>query len=166
MAVHYVTAALRKLHSRNYEIFTHIAEWLVIICWKGNSLWWVILLLIWKWLPPYRYDIIMGQSIDYTGVKKSLVLEPGTSKISIRTSIYFHPMSDGQVKKMQCQVIFLWMPSFIWQQGPTGKNLGVLVRRTSEHFKKFLPLLYMYNIVLHGKYCATWTSKFNAEKTL
>ena len=33
------------------------------------------------------------------GVKKSLVLEPGTSKISIRTSIYFHPMSDGQVKK-------------------------------------------------------------------
>ena len=34
----------------------------------------------------------------YTGVKKSLVLEPGTSKISTRTSIYFHPMSDGQVK--------------------------------------------------------------------
>ena len=25
--------------------------------------------------------------------KKSLVLEPGTNKISIRTSIYFHPMS-------------------------------------------------------------------------
>ena len=34
----------------------------------------------------------------YAGVKKSLVLEPGTSKISIRTSIYFHPMSNGQVK--------------------------------------------------------------------
>ena len=33
-----------------------------------------------------------------TGVKKSLVLEPGTSKISGRTSIYFHPMSGGQVK--------------------------------------------------------------------
>ena len=31
-------------------------------------------------------------------VKKSLVLEPGTSKISIRTSNYFHPMSEGQVK--------------------------------------------------------------------
>ena len=33
-----------------------------------------------------------------SGVKKSLVLEPGTSKISGRTSIYFHPMSGGQVK--------------------------------------------------------------------
>ena len=40
-------------------------------------------------------------------VKKSYVLEPGTSKISIRTSIYFHPMSDGQIKKLQCQVICL-----------------------------------------------------------
>ena len=38
--------------------------------------------------------------------KKSLVLEPGTSKISVRTSKYFHPMSNGQVKKMQCKVIF------------------------------------------------------------
>ena len=36
-----------------------------------------------------------------SGVKKSLVLEPGTSKISIRTSKNFHPMSDGQVKKIQ-----------------------------------------------------------------
>ena len=35
---------------------------------------------------------------------KSLVLEPGTSKISIRTSIYFHPMCNGQVKKLQCKV--------------------------------------------------------------
>ena len=32
------------------------------------------------------------------GVKKSLFLEPGTSKISGRTSIYFHSMSSGQVK--------------------------------------------------------------------
>ena len=32
------------------------------------------------------------------GVKKSLVLEPGKSKISIRTRIYFQPMSDEQVK--------------------------------------------------------------------
>ena len=31
--------------------------------------------------------------------KKSLVWEPGTSKISIRTSIYCLPMSNGQVKK-------------------------------------------------------------------
>ena len=30
--------------------------------------------------------------------KKSLVLRPGTSKISIRTSNYFHSMCNGQVK--------------------------------------------------------------------
>ena len=36
--------------------------------------------------------------LSLSRVKESLVLEPGTSKISIRTSIYFHPMSDGQVK--------------------------------------------------------------------
>ena len=32
--------------------------------------------------------------------KKKLALEPGTSKISIRTSIFFHPMSDRQVKNI------------------------------------------------------------------
>ena len=42
----------------------------------------------------------------YVGVKKSLVLEPGTSRISTRTSIYFHPMSDATSKKIQCKVIF------------------------------------------------------------
>ena len=29
-----------------------------------------------------------------------------SSKISIRTSIYFHPMSKGQVKKYSTRVIF------------------------------------------------------------
>ena len=39
------------------------------------------------------------KSNGYTpGVKRSLVLMPGTSWISGRTSIYFHPMSGGQVK--------------------------------------------------------------------
>ena len=42
----------------------------------------------------YKNAMICRQA----GVKKSLVLEPGTSKISGRTSIYFHPMSGGQVK--------------------------------------------------------------------
>ena len=37
----------------------------------------------------------MGKKIT---CKKSLVLEPRTSKISGRTSIYFHSMSGGQVK--------------------------------------------------------------------
>ena len=51
----------------------------------------------------------------FSEVKKSLVLEQGTSKISIRTSTYFHPMSDGQVKQIQCDVLLLWMPSVILQ---------------------------------------------------
>ena len=40
----------------------------------------------------------------YTGVKKSLVLEPGTSKISGRTRIYFHPMSGGRSKKFSASL--------------------------------------------------------------
>ena len=73
-----------------------------------------------------------------TGVKKSLVLEPGTSKISIRTSKNFHPMSDGQVKKYSGRLYFLESPALFGNR--TSKNLDVLVRRTSGHFKKFLPL--------------------------
>ena len=50
---------------------------------------------------------VLERNIDNdSGVKKSLVLEPGTCKISIRTSIYFHPMSEGQIKYIQCKVIF------------------------------------------------------------
>ena len=71
--------------------------------------------------------------------KKSLVLEPRTSKISIRTSKNFHPMSDGQVKKYSGRLYFLECPALFGNR--TSINLGVLVHRTSEHFKKFLPLL-------------------------
>ena len=46
-------------------------------------------------------------------------------------------MSDGQVKKNA-------VPDYISLNAQrylaSGQNLGVLVRRTSEHFKKFLPL--------------------------
>ena len=75
-----------------------------------------------------------------TGVKKSLVLEPGTSKISIRTSKYFHPMSDGQAKIYSARLYFLEWPELFGNR--TSKNLGVLVHRTSEHSKIFLPLMY------------------------
>ena len=67
--------------------------------------------LSWKWQIVLFNTCLSNNDISsdfcvslylYTaGVKKSLVLEPGTSKISIRTSIYFHPMSDGQVKNIQ-----------------------------------------------------------------
>ena len=50
----------------------------------------------------YAYTHIFTYATMSIRGKKSLVLEPGTSKISIRTSIYFHPMSDGQVKKLKC----------------------------------------------------------------
>ena len=60
---------------------------------------------------------------------------PGTSKISIRTSIHFHPMSDGQVKKYSAGLYFLECPALFGKR--TSKNLDVLVQRTCEHFKIF-----------------------------
>ena len=47
------------------------------------------------------------------GVKKSLVLVPGTSWISGRTSIYFHPMSGGQVKNSMLVYISLTRISYL-----------------------------------------------------
>ena len=44
-------------------------------------------------------------------------------------------MSDGLVKKYSARLYFLECPALI-----ICKNLGVLVRKRSEHFKKFLPL--------------------------
>ena len=80
--------------------------------------------------------------LSEAGVKKSLVLEPGTSRISIRTSIYIHPMSDGQVKNYSARLLFLECPALFCNR--TSKNFGVLVHRTSEHFKIFLPLWGMH----------------------
>ena len=72
----------------------------------------------------------------YAEVKKSLVREPGTSKISIRTSICFHPMSDRQVRKYSARLSFHECPALFGNR--TSKNLGVpvLVQRTSELFEK------------------------------
>ena len=46
-------------------------------------------------------------------------------------------MSDGQLKN-SARLYFLECPVLFGNR--TSKNLGVLVRRTSEHFKIFLPL--------------------------
>ena len=45
--------------------------------------------------------------------KKSLVLMPGTSSISDRTSIYFHPMSCGQVKNSLIVYVSLTRTSYL-----------------------------------------------------
>ena len=74
----------------------------------------------------------------YIWGKKSLVMESGKSKLLIRTSIYFHPMSDGQVKKYSARLYFRECPQLFGKR--TSKNLGVLVHRTSDHFNKILPL--------------------------
>ena len=88
-------------------------------------------------------DTIHPQTLS--GIKKSLVLEPGTSKFSIRTSIYFHPMSDGQVRIYSARLYYLECPVLFGNRA--SKNLGVLVRRTSDHFEIFLPLtLFMAGI--------------------
>ena len=54
-------------------------------------------------------------------------------------------MSDGQVKKCSAMLYFLECPALFGNR--TSKNLGVLVCRTSEHFKKFLPLIYIFKII-------------------
>ena len=55
---------------------------------------------------PFYYTPVKRRDVLWNGPVRpqllvntiSLVLEPGTSKISVRTSIYFHPMSGGQIK--------------------------------------------------------------------
>ena len=47
-------------------------------------------------------------------------------------------MSDRQVKKYSARLYFFECPALFGNR--TSKNLGVLVQRTSEHFKIFLPL--------------------------
>ena len=49
-------------------------------------------------------------------------------------------MSDGQVKNYSIRLYFLECPALFCNR--TSTNLGVLVPRTSEHFKIFLPLWY------------------------
>ena len=92
----------------------------------------------------------------FSGVKKSLVLEPGSRKISIRTSIYFHPISDGQVTKYSARLFFLDCQALFCNR--TSKNLYVIVHRTSEHFKIFLALLFIK--MLEGVVCGhVWNSQ-------
>ena len=67
-----------------------------------------------------------------TGVKRSLVLEPWTSKIEIRTSIYFHPVSDEQVKKYSARLYFLECPVLFGNW--TSKIIGVIVQRILRFF--------------------------------
>ena len=81
---------------------------------------------IWQW------------DAGFTGVKKSLVLEPGTSKISGRTSIYFHSMSGGQVKN-SVQVYLTKYISDKLIDFRTSKNLTHLARGTSEILRFFYP---------------------------
>ena len=80
--------------------------------------------------------------IIYTGVNKSLVLDPGTSWISGRTSIYFYPMSGGQVRN-SAHVYFslniryptIHFGQVILQQDEL--KYFVLARGTSDYFKIF-----------------------------
>ena len=51
--------------------------------------------------------------VAHSGVKKSLVLVPGTSWISGRTSIYFHPMSGRQVKNSMLVYFSLTRTSYL-----------------------------------------------------
>ena len=99
-----------------------------------------------KTIHQYHHDVYHVyniQSISYnllcaSGIKKSLVLVPGTSWISGRTSIYFHPMSGGQVKKLNASIFFLDKDKLFGNR--TSKNFDAFARGTSEKFLIFLPL--------------------------
>ena len=113
-------------------------------------------------MGPQITDIC--EMILYRG-KKSLFLEPGTSKISIRTSIYFHPMSNGQVKKYSTRLYFHECPQFFFCNR-TSKNLGILVRRTSEHFKIFYPyFIFEKNLTLFLKFTCSNTEQATCATT-
>ena len=62
-------------------------------------------------------------------------------------------MSHGQVKKYSARLYFLECPAFFGNR--TSKNLGVLVRRSSEHLKIFFTPVYKG---IHRKYVAHWKS--------
>ena len=61
----------------------------------------------------YSISMISTWAMFCSGVKKSLVLVPGTSWISGRTSIYFHPMSGGQVKNSMLVYFSLTRTSYL-----------------------------------------------------
>ena len=73
----------------------------------------------------------------FSGVKKSLVLVPGTSWISDRTSKYFHPMSCGQVKNSLIVYFSLTRTSYL----VTGqvKILMYLPGGQVKNFRFFYP---------------------------
>ena len=55
-------------------------------------------------------------------------------------------MSDRQVKKYSARLYFLEYPALFGNR--TSKNLGVLVRRSSEHFKiYFTPVRYFRSVI-------------------
>ena len=76
-----------------------------------------------------------------SGVKKSLVLVPGTSWISGRTSIYFHPMSGGQVQNSMLVYFSLTRTSYL----VTGqvKILMYLPRGQVKIFRFFYPWVWI-----------------------
>ena len=53
-------------------------------------------------------------------------------------------MCDGHIQKYSAKLYFLKIPVLFGNR--TSKDLGILVHRTSGHFKIFLPLVLITNI--------------------
>ena len=78
-------------------------------------------------------NLLFNNTFDIkAGVKKSLVLVPGTSWISGRTSINFHPNVLWTSKKFTDGPFFLDKDKLFGNR--TSKNFDVLARGTSENF--------------------------------
>ena len=69
-------------------------------------------------------------------------------------------MSDGQVKKCSARLYFLICPALFGNR--TSKNLGVLVHRTSEHFKKFFTPAHT-NLLIKIFHCYKYMHKSNSN---
>ena len=136
-----MSSTYSPIFNRRRKIGVKIGTWGLIK--KSNRVHWNSLIKILMFTPIFSQTCIptknwaMWAGHITLGIKKSLVQEPGISKISIRTSKYFYPISDGQVKNTVQGYIFLNAQHYL---DKTSKNLGVLVRRTSKHFQIFLPL--------------------------
>ena len=84
-------------------------------------------------LEEYLDQIIINSWRITPGVKKSLVLVPGTSGISDRTSIYLNVLQTS--KKFNARLFSLDKDKLFGNR--TSKNFDVLARGTSEIFRFF-----------------------------
>ena len=82
---------------------------------------------------------IFPNSDTFSGKKNHLSWSLGQVKFQSGQAYIFIQCPTDKLKKCSVRLYFIECPALFGIR--TSKNLGVLVHRTSEHFKKFLPLI-------------------------